>query len=185
MAMLVMMRFWDAMKHFGGSCLVVVWSDILQGHHQGIGDQSGSLSPESLLLQLATCIPEEHGYPKQRIGSEEEFIGEPSFPVWFVGVQTSDHGFHDKINDRKLPMASQLSKIAPGVRCWYCPWHDFWYLGFQGKNQSEGHPFLQNQQKIGSWGFPQIRFFFSLPVIWNSTFFLKKASLAGIFFFNS
>ena len=72
-----------------------------------------------------------------------------------------------------------------GVRCWYCPWHDFWYLGgrgFQGKQSFSGHPLWGFSRffsrKIGSWGFPQIRFFFPPCHL----FFLKKASLAGIFF---
>ena len=167
-------------------------SDILQRHHKGIGDQSGSLSPETPLLQLAACIPEEHGY----LWKWGRIYRRTIFPVWWFQeckhrtmdfmTKSTTESFLWLPNFRKSHHLSATWKMS-GVRCWYCPWHDFWYLGFQGKTGGSRPPVFGFQQsfsrKIGSWGFHQIRQIVTpCHLKFNLFFFWKNGSLAGIFF---
>ena len=146
-------------------------------------------SPASCLYSRRTWLPKIAYWKWGRI------YRRTTFPVWWFQeckhrtmdfmTKSTTESFLWLPNFRKSHHLSATWKMS-GVRCWYCPWHDFWYLGFQGKTGGSRPPVFGFQQsfsrEIGSWGFHQIRQIVTpCHLKFNLFFFLKNGSLAGIF----
>lgn len=147
-------------------------------------------SPASYLYSRRTWLPKTAYWKWGRI------YRRTIFPVWWFQeckhrtmdfmTKSTTESFLWLPNFRKSHHLSATWKMS-GVRCWYCPWHDFWYLGFQGKTGGSRPPVFGFQQsflrKIGSWGFHQIRQIVT-PCHLKFNFFFWKRVSSWHFFFN-
>lgn len=148
-------------------------------------------SPASCLYSRRTWLPKTAYWKWGRI------YRRTIFPVWWFQeckhrtmdfmTKSTTESFLWLPNFRKSHHLSATWKMS-GVRCWYCPWHDFWYLGFQGKTGGSRPPVFGFQQsfreKSEVEGFTK-SVKLSLPVIWNSTFFFFEKRVSSWHFFSN